>query len=90
MQDSALNSEEIAQRGKDIYQNYLRVAVETPDNIGKIIAVDIDTREYEIDQDLLVACQRLKTKQPNTVTWAERIGYDAVYAIDGTLIRTTT
>lgn len=83
-----LSSEEIAQRGKELYQQRLRTQVETADNIGKIIAIDLNTGDYAIDQDLLLACNRLKAKHPNALTWAERVGYDAVYAIGGTLVRT--
>ncbi len=81
------SSEEIAQRGKELYQQRLRTQVETADNIGKIIAIDLNTGDYKLDKDLLIACDRLKAKQPNTVTWVERVGYDAVYAIGGTLVR---
>ena len=35
--------EEIAQRGKKLYQQRLRAEVETGDNIGKIIAIDLNT-----------------------------------------------
>jgi hypothetical protein len=83
-----LSREEIAQRGKELYKQKLRTQVETADNIGRIIAIDLNTGNYEIDQDLLVACERLKAKHPNTVTWVARVGYDAVYAIGGTLVRT--
>ncbi len=62
--------------------------VETADNIGKLIAIDLNTGDYEIDKDLLAAHHRLKAKQPNAVTWIERVGYNAVYAIGGTLVRT--
>jgi hypothetical protein len=88
MNHPTLSREEISQRGKEIYQQHIRAQIETAENIGKIIAIDIDTGEYEIDKDLLAACHRLEAKQPNAVTWAERIGYDAVYAIGGTLVRT--
>ncbi len=89
MHHPTLSSDEIAQRGKELYQQRLRTQVETADNIGKIIAIDLNTGDYEIDRDLLAACHRLKAKQPNTVTWIERVGYDAVYAIGGTLVRKT-
>lgn len=89
MKQPNLDREEIAKRGRDIYQQQIRADIETAENIGKIIAIDLNTCEYEIDKDILVACHRLQTKRPNAVTWAERIGYDAVYAIGGTLIRTT-
>ncbi len=88
MTDPILDREEIAQRGRERYQQHVRAHVETAANIGKIIALDLNSGEYEIDRDLLVACHRLQAKQPNTVTWAARIGYDAVYAVGGTLVRT--
>jgi hypothetical protein len=88
MTNPTLSREEISQRGKEIYQQHIRTHIETAENIGKIIAIDLDTGEYEIDTDLLAACHRLQEKQPDAVTWAERIGYDAVYAIGGTLVRT--
>lgn len=88
MTHPTLSREEIAQRGKEIYQQRIRTHIETTENIGKIIAIDLNTGQYEIDKDLLAACHRLQAKQPNAITWAERIGYDAVYAIGGTLVRT--
>jgi hypothetical protein len=88
MTHPTLSREEIAQRGKEIYQQRIRTHIETTENIGKIIAIDLNTGEYEIDKDLLAACHRLQAKQLNAITWAERIGYDAVYAIGGTLVRT--
>lgn len=88
MSHTSLSRDEIAQRGKEIYRNCLRVKVETAENIGKIIAIDLNTGAYEIDKDLIVACDRLKARHPNAVTWLERVGYDAVYAVGGTLVRT--
>jgi hypothetical protein len=88
MTHPTLSREEISQLGKEIYQQRIRAQIETAENIGKIIAIDLNTGEYEIDRDLLAACHRLQAKQPNSITWAERIGYDAVYAIGGTLVRT--
>ena len=71
-----------------MYQQSIRDRVETEANIGQLIAIDIKTADYEIDKDLLAACDRLKTKHPNAVIWSERIGYNAVYALGGTLYRT--
>ncbi|MGB8698745.1 MAG: hypothetical protein WCD18_04950 [Thermosynechococcaceae cyanobacterium] len=88
MTQAAGSQEEIAQRGRELYQKYLSAKVETVGNIGKIIAIDLNTQDYEIDTDLIVACDRLKARHPNAVTWLERVGYDAVYAVGGTLVRT--
>ncbi|BAY22255.1 hypothetical protein NIES2100_20180 [Calothrix sp. NIES-2100] len=82
-----LSKEEIAQQGGELYERSIRNQVEIPENIGKIISIDIDSGDYEIDDDLVVSCHRLQAKQPNAVIWTERIGYDAVYAVGGTLVR---
>ena len=81
MSVSTLSREEISRIGKERYQQHLRTKVETPDNIGKIVAIDLNTNDYEIDEDLLLACDRLKVRHPDAVTWIERIGYDAVYTL---------
>jgi hypothetical protein len=62
MTHPTLSREEISQCGKEIYQKRIRADVETAENIGKIIAIDLDTGEYEIDKDLLVACHHLQMK----------------------------
>ena len=47
----------------------------------------METGEYEIGEDLVVTSSKLKAKQANAVIWGERIGFDAVYAVGGTLVR---
>jgi hypothetical protein len=75
-------------RGKELYENVIRAQVETPENIGKIIAINVETGEYEIGENLVVTSGKLQAKQANAIIWAERIGFDAVYAVGGTLART--
>ena len=70
------------------YENVIRAQVETPENIGKIISINVETGEYEIGEDLVVTSGKLQAKQANAIIWAERIGFDAVYAVGGTLVRT--
>jgi len=75
-------------RGKELYENVIRAQVETPENIGKIVSINVETGEYEIGEDLVVTSRKLQAKQANAIIWAERIGFDAVYAVGGTLVRT--
>ncbi len=89
MPHSRLSGEEITQRGKELYRNSIRPQVETSDNIGKIISINIETGEYEIGNDLLITSRQLQAKQPDAAIWTERIGFNAVYSVGGTLIRTT-
>ena len=62
--------------------------VEIKENIGKIIAIDIETGEYSIDNDVIATSRNLLAKRPNAATWTKKIGYNAVYAVGGTLSRT--
>ncbi len=42
------NGEEIGRRGQEIYESRLRALLETEENIGKIVSIDIDSGDYEI------------------------------------------
>ncbi|AFZ01690.1 hypothetical protein [Calothrix sp. PCC 6303] len=88
MSKPKLSDEEITQRGKELYENSIRLRVETPENIDKIISINVETGEYEIGDDLLVTSLKMRTKQADAALWSERIGFNAVYAVDGTLFRT--
>ena len=83
------SGEEIAQRGEALYEHTLRDTVETEDNIGKIISMDIETGDYEIGEDLLEPAFRLLAKRPEAALYGKRIGYNAVVAVGGSLTRVT-
>ena len=85
MSDPRLSGEEIARRGKAVYEQSIRDRVETGDNLGKIISIDVETGDYEIDDDLLKAAHRLRNRHPKAALWMERIGYDAVFAFGASL-----
>jgi hypothetical protein len=90
MPHARFSGEEIARRGQELYEHSIRTQVETEENIGKIVSIDIETGEYEIDEDLIVAGRRLQSKHPDAAIYGKRIGYNAVYSIGGTLVRTAT
>jgi hypothetical protein len=70
--------EETDRRGTELYEKKIRAKVETEENIGKIIVIDIETGEYEIDADGLAASHRALAKHPGAALLGLRIGYDAV------------
>lgn len=76
-------SEEIDSRGQELYDQTIRAQVETEDNIGKIIVIDIETGAYEIDKDGLTASHRALAKHPGAALYGLRIGYDAVEGFGG-------
>jgi hypothetical protein len=81
--------EEIGRRGQEIYEQRLRPLVETPENMGKIISIDVRTGDYEIDDDLIRAGDRLLARHPGALLYGARIGYDAVYALGSAVAKTT-
>lgn len=83
MPHSRLSGEEIDRRGQDLYEHTIRARVEEAANIGKQIVIDVETGEYDIDDDGLLASKRLMSKHPDAALYGLRIGYDAVYAIGG-------
>jgi hypothetical protein len=84
--NAAINHLKIARRGQAFYRS-IREKVENRENLGKIISIDINTGNYEIDDNLLESSDRLQREWPESVIWAERIGFSAVYAVGGTLTK---
>jgi hypothetical protein len=72
------SKEEHARLGTEIYERKLRPEVEGG-NHGKIAAIDLDTRAYELGEDTVTACERLLARCPDAQIWCVRIGYPAVY-----------
>ncbi|HZP83347.1 MAG TPA: hypothetical protein VFB21_17015 [Chthonomonadaceae bacterium] len=76
---------EIAARGKEWYEKGIRQKVETTENLGKILVIDIETGEYEMDEDHVAATRRAQAKRPGHLLYGIRIGYPAVYKVGGRL-----
>ncbi len=82
------SGEEIARRGEELYKQDIRRQVETEENIGKMIAIDIETGDYAIADDPIVAADHIFASHPGAALFGARIGYDAAYSLGGTLTRT--
>ena len=72
------SKEEFAQRGDLIYQTQIRPQVEA-DNHGKIVAIDIETGDFEVDNSPMLAVDKLYERKPNAQPWVIRIGHRAVF-----------
>jgi hypothetical protein len=70
--------EELAERGQKLYESGIRQQVETG-NQGKIVAIDIETGEFEVDENVVPATNRLFARLPEAQPWIIRIGHRAVY-----------
>ena len=72
------SKQEHTRRGKEIYERDLRAHLE-PGNKGKIVAIDIDTKEYEVDENVISATRRLLDRLPEAQIWCVRVGHRAVH-----------
>lgn len=79
------SGEEVQKRAEELYNQGIRQKVETPTNIGKLLVIDIETGDYEIDADEVAASRRAQAKHPGAPLWMLRIGYDAVHTFGGRL-----
>ena len=81
-------TDEIAARGREIYEKQLRDKLE-PEHTGKFLVIDIETGEYEIDEDDLAASKRASRKRPGGARYGMRIGYSTSGTIGNALTETT-
>jgi hypothetical protein len=67
------SKEEVARLGDQLYERDIGPRVET-ENLGKFVAIDIETGGYELDRDELAAMNRLLARLPNAQVWLRRVG----------------
>ena len=72
------SKEEHARLGTEIYEQRIRHQVEA-DHQGGIVAIDIETGDFEIAPKLLDAAQSLRVRHPAAQIWAVRVGHRAVH-----------
>lgn len=74
--------EELARRGAELYERQIRAQVEAG-NLGRIVAIDVETGNFELGDTSLEAGDRLLARCPDAQTWCERIGFRAVRSFGG-------
>ena len=80
MSNEKYTSDEVCKRGKQIYEEQIKHLVEPGEN-GKFIMIDIETGDYEVDEDEIAADERLNERRPEAVGYLGRIGYETAYRI---------
>lgn len=74
MRHPRYTKEEIAARGKAIYEEQLRAKLE-PEHKGKFLIIDVGSGEYEVDEDEFAASRRAHAKHPDGAFFGMRVGY---------------
>ena len=79
-----LSKEEFAALAKEIYYRDIRPQV-IDEHRGEFLVLDVESGDYEVDEDMLLAGDRLKTRRPGGRYYGIRVGYPAAYTIGGYL-----
>ena len=82
MPRSRYTTDEIARRGKELYEREIRPRIEH-DHQGEVAVIDVDTGAYEIAPDHLTAAKRARAKHPEAALFAMRVGFPALARIGG-------
>jgi hypothetical protein len=70
--------EEIARRGDEIYKSEVRPQLKRSDK-GRFAAIDIETHEFALADDVLSASHQLRARVPEAQVWLVRVGFPYVY-----------
>lgn len=87
MQTILLSREEVARRARQLYESGIREQVEVEENIGKMVIIDIETGDYEVDETGLKAARSLSAKHPYARLFGICIGYNVAASLGGVMER---
>jgi len=90
MQAILLSSEEVAKRAYQLYEGRIRRKVEIEKNIGKMVIINIETGDYEVDETGLQAAKNLQAKSPYARLFGIRIGYNVAASLGGVMERVSS
>ncbi len=82
MSDSRLTKDEIARRGREIYEREIRAEVEGQHD-GEFLVIDVATAEYAIGEDEDEVFTRAEGKDPKGLFYLMRVGHRAAHRIGG-------
>ncbi len=80
MQTAVKTSQEVVQRGIEIYEQQLRTQIEAG-NQGKFLVINTETGEYEMDPDDIAAAKRAKMRFGGAPLFSMRVGHAAAYRL---------
>lgn len=75
---------EFGRRADATYDAYVKPNV-SPDDVGKFVALDVETGQYEIDADELAAEDRLLELVPSASVWLARVGSRTAHRLGRTV-----
>ena len=73
-----LDHDALCAKGQAIYREKIRPLVH-PQHKGKVVIIDVESGDYEMDDSPAMADARLEKRRPGCYTFGVRVGYKAVY-----------
>lgn len=73
-----MTAEEIGDKGKAVYRERLQAQLDTPENQGKVLSIDIKSGDYVLGDHHFHTSGGLKAKRPDAIIYTMRIGFPAV------------
>jgi len=86
MDQMTVDPSELVARGEAYYDEHLRASVE-PQHTGKFLALDVESGDYEVDEDELAAIHRARARHPESLFYVMRVGFRAAHRLGGGLLR---
>ena len=80
-----MDGETVVAMGRAIYREKIRPLVH-PQHKGKMVIIDLETGDYEMDCDPGVARERLWQRHPNCWTYGVRVGFKYAYHFGGSRV----
>jgi hypothetical protein len=78
--DKRRSLEQINPLADSVYERLVRPTLR-PEDEGKFVVVDVDTGDFEVDEDDSTAVMRLRARLPEGEFWLFRVGYPAAVVI---------
>lgn len=84
-----LTGDALWKRGQEIYNTRIREAVETEENIGKLISINVDDETFIVNDDRDARpLMAFRQANPDASILILRIGYNVAYTFGGLMERT--
>lgn len=74
MINGSYTPEEVTRLGEEYYFSTLQSKLEPSDN-GKYIVLDVESKDYYIDADIMTAINEAQVKHPNSLFYIAPIGF---------------
>lgn len=75
--------EETTRLGREIYERDVRAQVEA-DHHGEYVAIDVETGEWALSEDVFAAVERLRAQHPDAVdVYLLRVGHQVLHHFGG-------